>query len=403
MKARDIESTFLHWTFLRAVFHRGYTLTSALYFVIVAHLSAAQLLGLVVVISAVYLLADIPLGAWSDTFSRKWPLVIGQACLAACMITTGVVRSFGLLAVTQMLWALGWSFSMGVDVAWVTDELRQPERIARVLTARARRDLIGGAVGMIAFGAFAYFSTLAPAIVGAGIGMAVAAVFVALRFPEDNFVPAPTRGVRASIAVLGRGYVFARGDRAIMSMLVATLIVNGAGVIVWLIPKQLVALGYPNDPVLWYTALMVVASGAGVVALHVVERRTRFLRANYVLACGLGSAGAILLATAPNAVLGSVGVVALVGVAFSVTRAISEIWVNERVSSEVRATVLSFLSQAETVGEAIGSVLLALLARAAGVEPTLIVAGIAIVAAAATLHTVRASSSRSINGRRRLS
>jgi hypothetical protein len=30
---------FLRWTFLRAVFHRGYVLTSGLYFVVTAHLS----------------------------------------------------------------------------------------------------------------------------------------------------------------------------------------------------------------------------------------------------------------------------------------------------------------------------------------------------------------------------
>jgi predicted MFS family arabinose efflux permease len=351
----------------------------------------------------VYLVADIPLGAWSDTFSRKWPLVIGHACLAVCMIMTGLVRSFDLLAVTQMLWALGWSFSMGADVAWVTDELNEPARVAGVLTARARRDLVGGAVGVIAFGAFAYFWALAPAIVGAGIGMAVAGVYVAVFFSEHHFVRVAGPRVRAALTRLRHGYTSARRDRAVWLMLIATLIVNGAGVVVWLIPKRLVTLGFPNDPVLWYTALLVVASAAGVVALHVVERRTRFLRSSYVLACVLGSAGLVLLAAAPNALVGSIGVIALVGVAFEVARAVSTVWVNERASSAVRATVLSFLSQAETIGEAIGSVLLALVARAAGVVPTLLVAAFAILGAAATLRRSVASSSRSIIGRRRLS
>jgi hypothetical protein len=41
----DVAGTFLRWTFLRAVFHRGYVLVSGLYFVITAHLSAFQLLA----------------------------------------------------------------------------------------------------------------------------------------------------------------------------------------------------------------------------------------------------------------------------------------------------------------------------------------------------------------------
>jgi hypothetical protein len=41
----DVAGTFLRWTFLRAVFHRGYVLVSGLYFVITARLSAFQLLA----------------------------------------------------------------------------------------------------------------------------------------------------------------------------------------------------------------------------------------------------------------------------------------------------------------------------------------------------------------------
>src|SRR5690349_6656471 len=73
-----ITVTFLRWTFLRAVCHRGYVLTSGLYFVVAAHLSAAQLVLLGAVMALTLLLSDIPAGVWSDAFSRKWPLVIGH-------------------------------------------------------------------------------------------------------------------------------------------------------------------------------------------------------------------------------------------------------------------------------------------------------------------------------------
>src|ERR1700729_995462 len=74
---RRITATFLRWTFARAVFHRGYVLVSSLYFVINAHLSGYQLLLLATTMSITLVLSDIPLGVWSDAFSRKWPLVIG--------------------------------------------------------------------------------------------------------------------------------------------------------------------------------------------------------------------------------------------------------------------------------------------------------------------------------------
>ena len=135
--------------------HRGYVLTSSLYFVTVTHLSASQIIVMAAVMSATLLLSDIPVGVLADTVSRKWVLVAGHAFLAAGMVMTGLVTAFPLLLVTQILWALGWSFSGGADVAWLNDELNQPQQVDRVLMARARSDLTGLSIGVIAFGLLA--------------------------------------------------------------------------------------------------------------------------------------------------------------------------------------------------------------------------------------------------------
>ena len=91
--------------------------------------------------------------------------------------------------------ALG--FGVGVlrraDVAWVTDELGQPGRIAGVLAARARWELNGGGTGVIALGLLGWAVGLPAAIVASGAAMALLGVFVAVRFPEDNFTPVQVR------------------------------------------------------------------------------------------------------------------------------------------------------------------------------------------------------------------
>ena len=200
----DITTTFLRWTYMRAAFHRGYVLVSSLYFVVNAHLSAFRLLILGTVVAVTLVLSDIPSGVWSDVFSRKWPLVTGHGFLAAGMVMTGLVTAFPLIVVTQVLWGLGWAFSSGADVAWVTDELDRPERIARVLTARARWDLAGGAMGMVAFGVLGSVAGLATAIMFSGAAMALLGLLVAARFREDNFTPARDQRWSASLSVLNR-------------------------------------------------------------------------------------------------------------------------------------------------------------------------------------------------------
>src|SRR5215470_2056299 len=110
LERRDVATTFLRWTYLRAVFHRGYVLASGLYFVVDAHLSASQIVFLGTAVSATLVLSDIPTGVWADALGRKWPLVIGHLFLAAGMAMTGVVTAFPLIVVTQVLWGLGWAF-----------------------------------------------------------------------------------------------------------------------------------------------------------------------------------------------------------------------------------------------------------------------------------------------------
>jgi MFS transporter, DHA3 family, tetracycline resistance protein len=382
----DVADRFLRWTALRAALHRGYVLASSLYFVVEAHLSAFQLLLLGAVMAFTMVLSDIPAGVWSDAFSRKWPLVIGHGLLASGMAMTGVVTAFPLLVLTQVFWGLGWAFSTGADVAWVTDELDRPDRIARVLTARARWDLAGGASGMVAFGVLGWAFGLATAIVVTGAGMALLGLFVASRFGEGNFTPARGQVWGASLAIFRRGAILAGRDHEILLVLTATMIVNGAGMVSWLFPRQLVELGFPSDPVLWYTALGILASAAGAAALRIVEARidgVGVARKTYALACGAGLLGLSVLSFAPDALTGGVGVLIAGGIAFNVTRSVGVIWVNRRTTSDVRATVHSFLSQAETVGEIAGGFALAGLARGAGISVTLVTAGVLIAFAGA--------------------
>jgi MFS family permease len=389
----ETATTFLRWTYMRAASHRGYVLVSSLYFVVTAQLSAFQLLVLGAAVAVTLVLSDIPAGVWSDAFSRKWPLVIGHGFLAAGMVLTGVVIAFPLILLTQVLWGLGWAFSTGADVAWIVDELDRPERIARVLTARARWDLLGGATGLVAFGVLGWAAGLATAIVVSGAAMALVGLFVAARFAEDNFIPAREQRWRASLSIFRRGVTLARRDHEILLVLVATTILNGAGVITWLFPKQLINLGFPSNPLLWYTALGILASAVGVVALQIVQARidgVGVARRIYALTCFIGVLGLIVLAYAPNALTGGLGVLLVGGIAFNVTRAVSVIWVNRRTTSDVRATVHSFLSQAETIGEIVGGLALAVLAQAAGISVALITSGGLIACAGAMVARARA-------------
>jgi len=202
----------------------------------------------------------------------------------------------------------------------------------------------------------------------------VVAFYCPVVFTGRNFSPAAHNRLGVALAVFRRGIDLARRDHEILLVLAATFLVNAAFMVNRLFPKQLVSLGFPYNPVLWYAALLIVSSGVGFLALHFVEARVDAVgaaRRFYALACLIGTAGLLVLAAAPIALVGGVGVLLAKGIADSVTRPISVIWVNRRTPSDVRATLHSFLSQAESVGEVSGGLVLAGIAQASGVAWTI--------------------------------
>jgi len=365
----DITVVFLRWMGMRAILHRGYWLVTSLYLVVDADLSAFQLVFLGTAQGIISLLVEVPAGVVADTISRKWALVIAHALVGTSMVITGLVTAFPALVATQMLWGVGWAFASGADVAWVTDELGRPDRIARVLTASARWEVAGSAVGLVGFGLLALAIGRGTAMVVAGVAMAVLGLYVMVRFTEHGFTPTRTRRWQQSAVILRRGVALARRDHEILLVLAATVLINGAAEAYGrLYPKQLVGLGFPgqSDPIVWFTGLGIIAFAVGALALRIVEARidgVGVARRIYAAACFIGALGLIALACAPGYLVGSAGVLLVGGIALTVTRAVGVIWVNRRTTSDVRATMQSMLAQAEYGGEILCGVALGALAQ----------------------------------------
>jgi hypothetical protein len=131
----------------------------------------------------------------------------------------------------------------------------------------------------------------------------------------------------------------------------------------------------PTDPVGWLAVLGVLTLLAGAAALRIVQRRIEGTDAalrGYVVACAAGAVGLIVLAGAPEELSGSAAVLLVAGIALPLTRTISTIWVNRETTSDVRATVHSFLAQAEYLGEIMCGLAIAVLARFAGLSSALV-------------------------------
>lgn len=377
---------FLAWIGARAVLHNGWWLATSLFMVVDAGLTPAELLIIASAQGVAAMIFELPAGVIADAVSRKWAIVIAHALMGTAMITTGLFGSFWPLLLSQMLWGISWTFSSGADVAWITDELDRPDLITSVLTRQARYQLGGAAVGLIMVGGLATLVGRPVAIVGAGAAMLVLGVVVALTFPERNFTPIRTDHVRAALAIARRGARLATLDRTILTLVVITILVNGAADSFGRIhPVRLTELGFPtgNDGTLWFTALGIGALIAGALALLAVERRIHSepgARGAMIMAAVAGVLSLALLAAAPTLTLAIIAVLIASGVAMPLIRTVTTIWVNRRTTSDVRATVHSFLAQAEYAGEILCTAALAALSGLAGASGAILLAALLFLA-----------------------
>jgi MFS family permease len=368
----DLVAVFLRWIWWRAVLHNGWWLVTSVYLVVDADLSPAQLVLIGGAQAVIALVFEVPAGVIADTISRKWSLVVSHVLMGTAMIATGLVTDFGPLVATQMLWGLAWTFASGADVAWITDELDEPARVSVVLMRSGRAQLTGAAAGIVGVGALASLMQRSTAMVLAGTAMLLLGLYVLFRFPEQRFIPTSTRRWSASWSILVRGSALVRRTRAILLMFAATFLVNGAADASGrLRPRRLVDMGLPSDPVVWFTALGVLTLLVGAAAFRIVEAHVddpRTALRGYVIACAAGAVGLIVLAGAPEEVSGSAAVLLVAGIALPLTRTLATIWVNRQTSGDVRATVHSFLAQAEYVGEIVCGLAIAVIARFAGLS-----------------------------------
>ena len=361
-------TVFIRWTWLRAVLHNGWWLVTSVYLVVDAGLSPAELVLIGSVQGVFALVCEVPAGVFADTVSRKWSLVISQVLMGTAMITTGLFESFPALLATQVLWGISWTFASGSDVAWITDELDQPDQITAVLARAARAQLTGAATGLVALGLLAWATRRDLTIVVAGAAMMSLALYIAIRFTEHNFVPVRTARWSASWTTFRRGLALVRRSRAILLIFAATFLVNGASDAAGrLTQKQLLDLGLPSepDPIVWFTGLGVLGLVVGALALRIVAKRIDgdHARTDYAWAALVGVLSMLLLAFAADPVLGAVAVVLMNGIVTPLTRVISTIWVNARTTADIRATTHSFLAQLEYLGEITCGLAIAAIAR----------------------------------------
>ena len=362
---------------------------SIVYQITEANLDPFQLLIVGTVLEATVFLFEIPTGVVADVYSRKLSLLIGFALIGAGFIILGAFPLFWTILLSQMVWGAGYTFTSGARQAWLSDELGDDDETSRTFVRGARFELAGSLVGIGISVALASVFVSLSLLVGGAMFLALAAVLT-LIMPEIGFQRTPTdeRESWASLtSTLQSGLRAVRGSRVLVALMVIELFYGMSSEPfdrLWA-KNMLDNFTFPElanlDPVVWFGIVSASALFLGLVVIWLIER-TLHVEAPSTPRLVLSLTNALLIgASLAFALTRNFGVAMGMVVLVSVLRKISEpmvaAWLNRNAESSYRATVFSLHEQTNAFGQAAFGPGMGAIASIYGLRPALI--GVALL------------------------
>ena len=360
---------------------------SSLYQVTVAGLSPMQLVlvGTTLEISA--FVFEIPTGVVADIYSRRLSIIIGYLLMGLGFLVEGFFPAFVPILLAQVIWGLGYTFTSGASQAWISDEIGEGKANKLFLRA-ASVGLYASLIGM-ALAAIVGGENIALPIRWGGLGIVLIGVVLALTMPETGFKPTPSEDrntweqmahtfkegvttVRSrprlkTILWIGLFYgLYSEGfDRLWVKHIIDTF--------------ELPAL-FAGNQVAFFSALKAVGTVATILIMRPIEKnldtsQPQSIGRAMLLVIGLISAGLLGFAFSP--VLGlTLGAFLLIMILRKIAVPLYTSWVNQKLNSGTRATVLSISSQVDAIGQVAGGPSVGLVAKLVSVVAALATSGL---------------------------
>jgi DHA3 family tetracycline resistance protein-like MFS transporter len=337
--------------------------TYGLYAVKAASLGPLELVLIGATLELSVVVAEVPTGIVADVYGRRLSVLVGLCVIGVGFGLMGSAPTFWCIALGSMLWAVGGTFISGAHQAWLADEVGEDEAAPVYLRGAQVRQLASLA-GIPLGVALAARQLQLPMLVGA-VGFWALALLLSRTMSERGYTPGShARGHpwQAMVATLRAGVETVRGRPELVSLLAAALVFGMSGEAVGrLAPLHILNdIGLPGvlAETTWFGILQ-AGSFLGAAMITWLTSRSAALRDPRLVVRILMVLTAVMAVATLTFALASAFWLALI--AFWAARwvriAVEPLMVmlmNRGLASEVRATVLSMLGQAEALGEVCG-------------------------------------------------
>jgi DHA3 family tetracycline resistance protein-like MFS transporter len=309
---------------------------------------------------------EIPTGVLADLKSRRLSVIVGYVLIGLGFVFEATFPHFWAVALAQVIWGCGYTFTSGATQAWIADEIGEAH-VGQVFLRGEQAAQAGALVAIPVSVAFGTIDIRLPIVIGGAL-MILLAGFLSLVMREDNFRPTPLKD-RATWNMM---FKTLRDARMMVRRQPVLLALLGIGLFYGLYSEGLDRLWIAHllddfklpffdvvQPVVWFGIMRGVEMVVSLAAVEAARRRVDTGRGTSIARTLLLGAGLIVAALVVFALTKSfaLAVVAfwLVGALRSVAAPLQTAWLNLRIDdSKVRATLFSVSGQVDAVGQIAG-------------------------------------------------
>ena len=349
------------------------------YQITVAGLSPLQLVLVGTTLEVTAFLCEIPTGVVADVYSRRLSVIVGVVLMGLGFLLEGFIPLFVTILLAQVIWGLGWTFTSGATQAWLSDEIGE----AAAGRAFLRASQVGQAASLGGILAGALLGSLRvnlPIVLGGGL-LVTLGLFLALKMPENGFTPAPAaerNSWRNFTATFQTGLKLVRGRPALLNLLAIGFFFGlySEGFDRLWTKHLLDSFSFPAwadlQPVAWVGLMNAVGIVLSVGFTEIVRRRIDTQNPRQIARFILWMTAGLILSMLGFARAPLFGAALLCFWAIYVIRGIVgplyTAWMNQRLDSNVRATVLSMSSQVDAIGQIAGGPALGLVGSLVSIQ-----------------------------------
>lgn len=334
----------------------------SLYEATVAGLSPFQLVlvGTTLEISA--FVFEVPTGIVADAYSRRISIIIGYFIMGLGFLVEGLFPFFVPILLAQVIWGLGYTFTSGATQAWLSDEIG--EEPANKLLLRANQvSLYASLLGMGLAVLIGSQHVNLPILIGS-VGVILIGVTLMIIMPETGFHPTPKEdrnNWQHMAHIFKEGLAAVRARPRLMSVLAVGFfygLYSEGFDRLWvkhLLETFTLPTIFGNTQVAFFGILRAGGMVLSILATRFVEKR---LDTGSPLAIGRAMLGITfglsicIIGFAISRIFGlTLAIYILISMLRNVAGPLYSAWVNQKLDSKTRATVISMSSQVDAIGQ----------------------------------------------------